>query len=38
METRDLSCAGAMGSVVTVTAGFGLVAASYVLGRLSRPV
>jgi tRNA A37 threonylcarbamoyladenosine dehydratase len=36
LETRDLTCAGGMGSVVTVTAAFGLVAASHVLGRLAR--
>ena len=36
-ETRDLSCAGGIGSVVTVTASFGLVAAAQVLGRLARP-
>jgi len=34
-ETRDLSCAGGIGSVVTVTATFGLVAAAHVLGRLA---
>jgi len=35
-ETRDLSCAGGIGSVVTVTATFGLVAAAQVLDRLAR--
>jgi tRNA A37 threonylcarbamoyladenosine dehydratase len=35
-ESRDLSCAGGIGSVVTVTASFGLVAAAYVLGRLAQ--
>jgi tRNA A37 threonylcarbamoyladenosine dehydratase len=35
-ETRDLSCAGGIGSVVTVTASFGLVAAAHVLGRLAQ--
>jgi len=36
-EARDLSCAGGIGSVMTVTAAFGLVAVSHILGRLSRP-
>lgn len=36
-ETRDLSCAGGIGSAVTVTATFGLVAAAHVLQRLARP-
>jgi len=31
----DLSCAGGLGSAMTVTASFGLVAAAHVLGRLS---
>jgi tRNA A37 threonylcarbamoyladenosine dehydratase len=35
-EARDLSCAGGIGSVVTVTATFGLVAAAHVLNRLAR--
>jgi len=33
---RDLSCAGGIGSVMTVTASFGLVAVSYVLKKLSQ--
>ncbi len=36
-ETRDLSCAGGIGSVVTVTAAFGLVAAAHVLACLASP-
>jgi tRNA A37 threonylcarbamoyladenosine dehydratase len=36
-EARDLSCAGGIGSVVTVTATFGLVAVSHALSRLARP-
>jgi tRNA A37 threonylcarbamoyladenosine dehydratase len=36
-EVRDLSCAGGIGSVMTVTATFGLVAVSHVLKRLARP-
>lgn len=35
-ERRDLSCAGGIGSVMTVTATFGLVAVSHVLSHLSR--
>lgn len=35
-ETRDLSCAGGIGSVMTVTATFALMAVSHVLGRLAR--
>jgi tRNA A37 threonylcarbamoyladenosine dehydratase len=31
----DLSCAGGLGSAMTVTASFGLVAAAHVLGKLS---
>jgi tRNA A37 threonylcarbamoyladenosine dehydratase len=30
----DLSCAGGLGSAMTVTASFGLVAAAHVLGKL----
>ena len=33
---RDLSCAGGIGSVMTVTASFGLVAVSHVLKKLSQ--
>ena len=36
-EMRDLSCAGGIGSVVTVTASFALVAVSHVLKRLASP-
>jgi len=36
-ETRGLSCAGGIGSVMTVTASFALVAVSHVLKRLSLP-
>jgi tRNA A37 threonylcarbamoyladenosine dehydratase len=36
-EARNLSCAGGIGSVMTVTATFALVAASHVLQRLARP-
>ncbi len=35
-EQRNLSCAGGIGSVVTVTATFGLVAVAEVLKRLAR--
>jgi tRNA A37 threonylcarbamoyladenosine dehydratase len=35
-EATDLSCAGGLGSVVTVTATFGLVAASHVLRKLAE--
>jgi tRNA A37 threonylcarbamoyladenosine dehydratase len=35
---RDLSCAGGIGSVMTVTASFGLVAVAQVLKRLAEPV
>ncbi len=35
---RDLSCAGGIGSVVTVTASFGLVACAQVLKRLAERV
>jgi tRNA A37 threonylcarbamoyladenosine dehydratase len=34
----DLSCAGGIGSVMTVTASFALVAVSHVLGRISQEV
>ena len=37
-EVRDLSCAGGIGSAMTVTATFALVAVSHVLKRLGRPV
>jgi tRNA A37 threonylcarbamoyladenosine dehydratase len=33
---RDLSCAGGIGSVMTVTASFGLVAVSHVLKKMSQ--
>ena len=33
----NLSCAGGIGSVVTVTASFGMVAAAHALSRLTRP-
>ena len=36
-EARDLSCAGGIGSVMTVTASFALVAVAHVLNRLARP-
>lgn len=36
-EVRDLSCAGGIGSVMTVTASFALVAVSHVLKRLASP-
>ena len=35
-ERRSLSCAGGIGSVMTVTASFGLVAVAHVLSRLAR--
>lgn len=35
---KDLSCAGGIGSVMTVTASFGLVAVSHVLKKLSQCV
>ncbi len=35
---KDLSCAGGIGSVMTVTASFGLVAVSHVLKKLSQHV
>ena len=31
----DLSCAGGIGSLMTVTASFALIAVSYVLGKLA---
>jgi tRNA A37 threonylcarbamoyladenosine dehydratase len=34
---HGLTCAGGLGSVMTVTAGFGLAAAAHVLGRLRPP-
>ena len=37
-ESRGLSCAGGIGSVMTVTATFALVAVAEVLKRLARPV
>ena len=37
VEARDLSCAGGIGSVMTVTATFALVAVAQVLKRLARP-
>jgi tRNA A37 threonylcarbamoyladenosine dehydratase len=35
LEGGDLSCAGGLGSVTTVTASFGLVAVSHVLGKIA---
>lgn len=36
VDASDLSCAGGLGSVSTVTASFGLFAAAHVLGKLTR--
>ena len=35
-QTKDLSCAGGIGSSMMVTATFGLVAVSYVLGKIAQ--
>ncbi len=37
-RARDLSCAGGLGSAMTVTATFGLVAVAQVLKRLAEPI